>query len=94
MRNVTCLVCLTILASAAWAVSDETTTIDAASTVGIAVTSEIDPVDPSWVRCTIDWLRPSDVAAVSVHGPASVVAAAEQAAALPTTSRSKMRSSP
>ncbi len=74
MRQATCLVCLMILATATGVMAEETTIIDAASVVGIRVSSEIDPVDPSWVRCTIDWLQPSEEATVSVLGPASVVA--------------------
>ncbi len=74
MRHVTSLVCLMILASAAGVMSEETAEIDAASALGIRISSEIDPIDPSWVRCTVDWLRPSDEATVSILGPASVVA--------------------
>ena len=73
MRKVTGLACLMILVSAAWLAADETAVIDSASVTGVRITTEIDPVDPAWVRCTIDWIHPTDVARVRVHGPAEVV---------------------
>jgi subtilisin-like proprotein convertase family protein len=54
--------------------SEETARVDAASAVGIRISPEIDPVDPSRVRCTVDWLSPSEEATISVLGPASVTA--------------------
>ena len=73
MRKVTGLACLMILMGAAWLVADETAIIDSASVTGVRITAEIDPVDPAWVRCTIDWIHPTDVARVRVLGPAEVV---------------------
>ncbi len=76
MRHVTSLVCLMILASAAGAMSEETAEIDASEFIGIRVAAEIDATDPLWVRCTIEWLRASDDARISILGPATVAAAA------------------
>jgi len=73
MRFLTGLTCLMILMGAAWSVADETAVIDPASVTGVRITAEIDPVDPAWVRCTIDWIHPTDVARVRVRGPAEVV---------------------
>jgi len=75
MRQILAAVCLTILLSTGIAVAGETARVDAADTVGIRVSTEIDPADPRWVRCTIDWLGASDDARVSVLGPADVVSA-------------------
>jgi len=64
------------LASAAGVMSQETAEIDAAEFIGIRVATEIDATDPLWVRCTIEWLRSSEDARVSILGPAMVAAAA------------------
>jgi len=76
MRHVTSLVCLMILTSAAGVMSEETAEIDAAGFIGIRVEAEVDATDPLWVRCTIEWLRASEDARVSILGPATVAAAA------------------
>ena len=76
MRHVTSLVFLMILASAAGVMSEETAEIDAAEFIGIRLAAEIDATDPLWVRCTIEWLRSSEDARVSILGPAMVAAAA------------------
>jgi len=73
MRYVSGFACLMMLMGAAWSVADETAVIDPASVTGVRIAAEIDPVDPAWVRCTIDWIHPTDVARVRVQGPAEVV---------------------
>ncbi len=60
MRHVPGLVVLMILASATMSAADETAVIDPVSTTGVRVMTEIDTVDPAWVRCTIEWIRPSE----------------------------------
>jgi len=87
MRHPICLILLTVLAIAFVATAEETAEIDAASVVGIRAAAEIDPVDPSWVRCTIDWLRPSTEARIIVVGPASVVTATATASNTTTDDR-------
>jgi len=77
--------CLTVIAFATPASAGETSSVNGEDAVGIRVSTEIDPVDPTWVRCTIDWLRPSDNVTISVHGPATV-AAATVAGSLPDDS--------
>lgn len=72
MRHVTGFACLLILVGATSLMADETAVIDPASITGVRMTAEVDPVDPAWVRCTIDWIHPTDVARVRVHGPAEV----------------------
>lgn len=75
MRPEVAIVCCALLAALSVA-ADPTpvTTIDGASVAGVAIRAEADPADPAVVRCTIDWLAPSDRAAVSVVGPAVVLA--------------------
>ncbi len=87
MRHSICLLVLTVLASASGVMSEEATEIDAASVVGIRAVAEVDPIDPSWVRCTVDWLRPSTDAKISVLGPASIVSTTLTASDVATDGR-------
>ena len=72
MRHVTGFACLLILVVATSLMADATAVIDPASITGVRITAEVDPVDPAWVRCAIDWIQPNDAARVRVHGPVEV----------------------
>jgi subtilisin-like proprotein convertase family protein len=72
MRHTFVLVCLSIIAAAP-VVADTTAVVDGTVTAGVAVTADVDAVNPSLVHFTTRWLAPSDRARVSVIGPAVVV---------------------
>ena len=74
MRKFSVVLCLAILAVSTGPAAAETTVIDPAAATGIRVEVEIDPIDPAWARCAVEWLRATDEAQIRVVGPASVSA--------------------
>jgi hypothetical protein len=72
-RLVTFVVFSVLVAASAAAEVAPTATVDGAAATGVAIRAEVDPSDPALVRCTVDWLAPSDEARVSVGGLATVL---------------------